>query len=501
MGLSDEIIGEAVPVRGQKRVDYCEGRQGLLVCTAQCQAQFGDAALSAECQPNEGGLTPDSDGDIDEGGLRRRRRQVQERSFQKLCFCFVECSRREDICDDTTTASTTSTTTPTTSTTTTSTSTSTTTTLTMTTSEAETSASSSSSSSTSASSSSPSEGGGSTACAPGEQSQSQNVAVRTGGGSSQVGVSQSQQQSGGCGDQSQVQNVIVDVADPDNPKDGDCEVSQWTAWMPCSVSCGGGEHSRLRTVIEPQAENGRRCPPLVETESCNVESCAEDCLVSEWSVVVACSVTCGGGQKTRVRTVVRAPEDGGKKCPSLLKLSPCNEGPCPERDCQVSAWKKEGDCSRTCGRGIQIYTRTVEVYPSEGGEPCPGLVKQEPCREEPCQGGHHSREEVDCEVSSWFHWSGCSRSCGGGWRERYREVLREREGRGRRCPQLEDRVRCNRFQCHDDECSGSKSKSKSKSKRRCRSGKSKRKHRKHRRGGRSLRAISTRTHWRRLRED
>lgn len=94
-----------------------------------------------------------------------------------------------------------------------------------------------------------------------------------------------------------------------------------------------------------------------------------------------------------------------------------------------------------------MWTRTVEQLPTEGGEGCPRLVKQDVCELAQCQGSPESRgshdplwgdgcwcgwpeggalPDVDCEVSSWFGWSDCSRSCGGGRRERYREVGSDR---------------------------------------------------------------------------
>ncbi|KAJ4451409.1 hypothetical protein ANN_02871, partial [Periplaneta americana] len=47
-----------------------------------------------------------------------------------------------------------------------------------------------------------------------------------------------------------------------------CQVSEWEAWSPCSVSCGIGESTRSRKVLRHALRGGGRCPPLAETKWC-----------------------------------------------------------------------------------------------------------------------------------------------------------------------------------------------------------------------------------------
>ena len=53
-------------------------------------------------------------------------------------------------------------------------------------------------------------------------------------------------------------------------KNTDCLVSDWTDYSNCSNDCGGGIKTRTRTIIK---NPGSGCPLLTETESCNTESC------------------------------------------------------------------------------------------------------------------------------------------------------------------------------------------------------------------------------------
>jgi hypothetical protein len=45
-------------------------------------------------------------------------------------------------------------------------------------------------------------------------------------------------------------------------------VSEWQPWSPCSVSCGIGESTRRRQVLKHARRGGRHCPSLAETKWC-----------------------------------------------------------------------------------------------------------------------------------------------------------------------------------------------------------------------------------------
>ena len=54
----------------------------------------------------------------------------------------------------------------------------------------------------------------------------------------------------------------------------------------------------------------------------------QDCVVSKWSVYGKCSEDCGGGKKTKTRTILYPPKRGGLPCPKLTHTIGCNFEPC-----------------------------------------------------------------------------------------------------------------------------------------------------------------------------
>lgn len=55
--------------------------------------------------------------------------------------------------------------------------------------------------------------------------------------------------------------------------DPGCIVSDWTAWTPCSVTCGVGHQDRRRTIVRRSVLPGMYCPVLREDRMCDLEKC------------------------------------------------------------------------------------------------------------------------------------------------------------------------------------------------------------------------------------
>jgi hypothetical protein len=112
----------------------------------------------------------------------------------------------------------------------------------------------------------------------------------------------------------------------------------------------------------------------------------------------------------RERPIVVNPKYGGLECPNLRQTVRCNTDPCPSLDCQTGDFGAWSQCNATCGGGWQNRSRPVIRPPLNGGNCI--TVEFQPCQSFPCP--------TDCNVSAWTEWTNCSRSCGGGIQHRFR---------------------------------------------------------------------------------
>jgi len=114
-----------------------------------------------------------------------------------------------------------------------------------------------------------------------------------------------------------------------------CIVTNWAGWGKCSRSCGKGVMIRKRGVTTSKGRNGgmftQACPAGHQTRECNLGACPLDCEVEQWGAWTACSKTCGGGFTSRTRGLLRAPKNGGKKCPEMNAVEFCNTRSCPRK--------------------------------------------------------------------------------------------------------------------------------------------------------------------------
>jgi len=239
-----------------------------------------------------------------------------------------------------------------------------------------------------------------------------------------------------CGELSQIETCNTQ----DCPVD--CEVSEWTEWSTCDKGCGGGKKTRTRTITRQPANGGAQCPVLIDEKECNTHGCPQDCVQGEWSPWSTCSASCGCGTQQRTRTTLIPAANGGKPCESCTEFQPCNTQKCT-KECKVSEWKDWGSCSKKCGGGLRIRYRTITQFPGLfSGSFCPPLIDIEPCNTEPC--------DEDCEMGEWGEWGQCSAKCGGGTQKRWRSVRKPKCGAGRDCPpEFEERA-CNTKECDVD---------------------------------------------------
>ncbi|MBN3308697.1 ATS9 metalloproteinase, partial [Amia calva] len=199
---------------------------------------------------------------------------------------------------------------------------------------------------------------------------------------------------------------------------GPCPQWAYGNWGECTKPCGGGIKTRLVVCQRPNGErfNDLSCeildkPP--DREQCNTQACSSDphWNANPWSL---CSVSCGKGYKYR-RVVCMSksgkpvPEESCKHLAKPSKQRRCRGGRCPK-------WKTEiwGQCSSSCGRGVQQREVFCQVGNQRSSEESECQQSAKPLSTQPCQA-------ADCpSVYRWSEeeWRECSQSCGSGSRER-----------------------------------------------------------------------------------
>ncbi|XP_067379043.1 adhesion G protein-coupled receptor B3 isoform X6 [Channa argus] len=233
----------------------------------------------------------------------------------------------------------------------------------------------------------------------------------------------------------QVCNLSAEVKRP--PKEGESGAEEWSQWSSCSVTCGQGSQVRTRTCVSPY---GTHCSgPLRESRVCNnTAPCPVHGVWEEWSPWSLCSFTCGRGHRTRTR-MCAPPQHGGRACDgpeTQTKL--CNIALCPV-DGQWQEWSSWSDCSVTCANGTQQRTRQCSAA-AHGGSECRGhWAESRECHNPDCT--------ANGQWNPWGPWSGCSKSCDGGWQRRAR-VCQGAAVTGQQCDGNGEEVR----KCSDQRC-------------------------------------------------
>uniref|UniRef100_A0A8C4P4W5 Adhesion G protein-coupled receptor B3 n=1 Tax=Dromaius novaehollandiae TaxID=8790 RepID=A0A8C4P4W5_DRONO len=214
-------------------------------------------------------------------------------------------------------------------------------------------------------------------------------------------------------------------------------VEEWAQWSTCSVTCGQGSQVRTRTCVSPY---GTHCSgPLRESRVCNNTAlCPVHGVWEEWSPWSLCSFTCGRGQRTRTRSCI-PPQYGGRSCDGPeTQHKPCNIALCPV-DGQWQEWSLWSQCSVTCSNGTQQRSRQCTAA-AHGGSECRGpWAESRECYNPECT--------ANGQWNQWGHWSGCSKSCDGGWERRIR-ICQGASVTGQQCEGTGEEVR----RCSEQRC-------------------------------------------------
>uniref|UniRef100_A0A914HD48 Peptidase M12B domain-containing protein n=1 Tax=Globodera rostochiensis TaxID=31243 RepID=A0A914HD48_GLORO len=142
--------------------------------------------------------------------------------------------------------------------------------------------------------------------------------------------------------------------------------SQWATWSDCSLLCGKGMRSRSR-----RCPAGSTCPGTgVEQQPCNEQPCDQSAdsqtglMWSDWSAWGPCSVSCGNGVRRRTRACHRENCAG-----SHFESAICNEAECAVSDALWGGWGYWSPCSESCGFGVRRRVR--KCYGSGDLHKCP----------------------------------------------------------------------------------------------------------------------------------
>lgn len=78
------------------------------------------------------------------------------------------------------------------------------------------------------------------------------------------------------------------------------------------------------------------------------------------------------------------------------------------RDCTLTPWSRWTECSKRCGGGQKERTREVADHALHGGKACEVPLRQTmPCEDKLCLGKEVGEE--DCVLGDWSGWQGCSK--------------------------------------------------------------------------------------------
>lgn len=206
-----------------------------------------------------------------------------------------------------------------------------------------------------------------------------------------------------------------------------------------SETCGSGKAYKTYGCVDNRLPSDKRV--AVSPEFCDqgvygsfetVQGCTDPCTIDceysdeGWSPWSPCSVSCGGGYKTRTRTIKRVPEDEGRLCGHLNETTTCEMPACDYVEytyTPLSVCQPLNESSR-CGEGVRVsnpiclVNGVVQPDTSACSSLGPRGQRVLDCRV-PCAGG--------CVVSEWSEWRWCP-ECRNSCYERTRRILRNQEG-------------------------------------------------------------------------
>lgn len=137
----------------------------------------------------------------------------------------------------------------------------------------------------------------------------------------------------------------------------------WSGWSECSVTCGGGTRTRTRNCTNPvPMGGGKDCSDIgepVQEQECNNQTCELpiDGGYTRWTTWSTCSKTCGKGTQIRFRSCTDPPPNGGGRSCAILGK------PTQTKKCKLAGCKKQpAPCKQGLDLGILI-DRSSSIRP------------------------------------------------------------------------------------------------------------------------------------------
>ncbi|XP_048340453.1 thrombospondin type-1 domain-containing protein 7B [Sphaerodactylus townsendi] len=176
----------------------------------------------------------------------------------------------------------------------------------------------------------------------------------------------------------------------------DCKLSDWSAWTPCSSTCGTGVRTRSRWLKEKPYNGGRPCPKLdPKNQVYEAIPCYSECSQYSWETEPwsPCEINseqnslhCGEGRQTRKIRCINTPEEGEEE---TVANRFCNQSEIPldtqkctlycPSECVVSEWGRWTQCPQPCDSNI-MQTRTRRLLRSPvHPKTCPEDSQMWPC--------------------------------------------------------------------------------------------------------------------------
>nr|XP_026691060.1 apolipoprotein(a)-like isoform X1 [Ciona intestinalis] len=241
----------------------------------------------------------------------------------------------------------------------------------------------------------------------------------------------------------------------------------WTTWSICSKTCDRGLRYRTRKCVGNDIGSPNCQGSYWHSERCSIKSCydRDGTIWSNWNPWSDCSVACGNGTETRIRTCRSDGHERTFTCPS----DSVEKRPCIQKDCSkyytqscydpVKPSIYRGNASTTTnGSSCEMWNKTILNITKYGSFD----MRENYCRN-PLQDNRPpwcyikgTNTTMNCSIticnkgaywSDFSVWSPCTATCKNGTQYRTRSCIGGSIGNGKCRGAATEQKSCNTFIC------------------------------------------------------